>query len=153
MQRTALDTFPFIHFCFNCLLLQRCTTANFMLLHSRMDLKRRLFSCSANVKFMDSVLDWNECDILWAYWVYWPVIFPYGLNRSSKSFFSMSEVGKFPTKILLSKSLGSLLLQERENRPGDGLRLLRRDITRLRGLRDSFFVCHKCFEIFGFVRY
>lgn len=71
---------------------------------------------------------------------YWPTIFPYGLNRSSKSFFSMSEVGKFPTKIRLSISLGSLLLQVREKRPGDALRLLRRDMTRSRGF-TGFFLC------------
>jgi hypothetical protein len=52
---------------------------------------------------------------------------------SSKSFFSMSDVGRFPTKILLSISLGSLLLQEREKFPGDELWLLRRDMTNSTG--------------------
>lgn len=107
-----------------------------------MHFKKWLFKIlPTTVTLRDSLLDSNCHELKLtthcSYCVYWPTIFPYGLNRSSKSFFSMSEVGKFPTKILLSKSLGSLLLQEREKRPGEGLRLLRRDMTRSQGLPVS----------------
>lgn len=44
VQRSALDSFPFIHFCFNCLSLQRHITAKLMLLHSRMDLKTTFYT-------------------------------------------------------------------------------------------------------------